>query len=716
MTNLLERKPLKKNGITAFHTSPAFVHPATQYTSPESLVPTLDQSSLGISEKRGQNFPGHLSMIFCIYVIAGILGMTSGVTGENPSVHSKNVVAAPLDMPPVNPLTATCNEGDFLHIQSDRCIPLHTTYGFDNFPEPANEIRLQSCALEELLEAVSVGNRKIFLPDGCTYELGRRDLSLSSNTIIEGAGVDRSLFTCTGTTAFRIHDVSNVIVRNLTVDGLNNQRENRGCGTLVFIDRGADNVLVERLRLRNALGKAVGFRTASRVTVRYSWIEDIWENHGLNADRHFVDIAYYSNYITNVGQSEEHIGYGINSHAAKAEIAGNYVEETDSGVKLMGARYTLFHHNTIIGASSTNPLYRGVWTAVDEQDNVKPVGLIYYANFVDTGGVRPFTIRDGATEIYFGGNIYGNVSHQIPISQGSNVYRCADSTDAILTGDLIQIESRLISLPDSGMGEFDPCALNRSTLSANLNEQPPVIRNQPTNQDIIEGTRTTLTVKAEGSGILTYQWQRRWRSGEWYNIYKATEPSYITWPLRHYNHGNQYRIKIGNEFGEVFSNVVTLSVYPEEACLHTGKEWQSRSIHKQQETFQATFSAIPTANKIDALVGLSRGESRAFTDMAVIIRFAENGYLDIRNGPNYMAEKRVAYQSGERYNFRVAIDIPQKSYTVYVTLPDGEEVRLARDYTFRSEQNQVTQLNAWSIWSGVGHLEVCTLSHPANKD
>lgn len=624
-------------------------------------------------------------------------------------VYPDSVFAGPRFAPPVNPLAATCAEGTFLHIQSNICLRLQTTYGFDEFPEPQTEVRLQSCAVAELRDAVSEGNRKVILPKGCTYELGNQDLRLKDNTIIQGAGVDETLFTCSGTTAFRIHDVSNVIVRNLTVDGLNNERSNKGCSTLIYIDFGADNVLVERLRLRNGLGKGVGFRTATRVTVRYSWVERMWNDHGLNADKRFENIAYYSNYITNVGQSDGNIGYGINSHAAKAEIAGNYVENTDSGVKLMGARYTLFHHNSVIGASASNPLYRGVWTAIDNKDNVLPVGIIYYANFIDTGGVRPFSVLDGAMDIYFAGNGYGNVSNHIPVSKGSTVYQCADTTDSVLTGDLKMVKSRRITFPDSGMGEFDPCSLNRPDASNEQGHLSPFIIKQPGSQYVSEGNSATLSVSALGSTPLTYQWQIRFGSGKWINIYNATDSFYTPRVLTQQNNVIRYRVRISNEFGEVLSDVVTISGSHTSACSTASDVWKSGPLSLQSEQFRANFSATPSAANIDGLIGLSKGESKTFSDLAVIVRFAKTGYIEARDGSEYRADTTVRYDKGATYQFRMEVDVGRRLYNVYVTSPGGSELRLAMDYKFRNEQRTVTSLDSWNIWDGIGELAVCEI-------
>lgn len=634
--------------------------------------------------------------------------------------------------PPVDPLLAVCPEGEFLHIQSGGCFPLHTTYGFDGFSEPETLIELQSCDVQELRQAVSQGNRRVLLKRGCQYDLGSTDLRIKSNTVIDGnslytvgasssssaAGQNdattETVITCTRTTAFRIHDVTNVIIRNLTIDGLNNQQPNQGCGTLVFIDRGADNVLVERLRLINGLGKGVGFRTASRVTVRYSWVQDMWDDHGLNADKRFVDIAYYSNYITNVGTSHGKIGYGINSHATKAEIAGNYIENTDSGIKLMGARYTLLHHNTVIGASSENPLYRGVWTAIDDKDGVRPESLVYYENLIDTDGVRPFSVLDGATDIYFAGNRYGNVSKFIPISDGSSVYQCIDSTDADLEGSLIEIDHRFVTFPDSGMGEFDPCALQSVQATRSSSTLAPIILQEPENQHISEGESATLQVTATGSGPIVYQWQRRFSNGKWYSLYNGNGATYTTRPLQGYNNGNQYRVKVWSEFGGTLSRVVTLSIAPTDACVSPNAEWQNRPMRPQHGRFRATFLATPADIPMDALIGMNDGNAARFSDAAVIVRFAESGRIDVRDGLGYRADVDVAYVADETLHFRVEVDVDKGIYSVYVAPYEegaiqGEEIEIADDFAFRSEQKTVEKLDRWSFWAGEGRLEVCDL-------
>ena len=89
----------------------------------------------------------------------------------------------------------------------------------------------------------------------------------------------------------------------------------------------------------------------------------------------------------------------------------------------------------------------------------------------------------------------------------------------------------------------------------------PVITQQPTNFSAPNGTQTTISVTATGTG-LQYQWEyRKSSSGAWTNSIAASANSRIfTVNARTAINGYQYRCRVSNSAGEVYTNVVTLTV------------------------------------------------------------------------------------------------------------------------------------------------------------
>ena len=91
-------------------------------------------------------------------------------------------------------------------------------------------------------------------------------------------------------------------------------------------------------------------------------------------------------------------------------------------------------------------------------------------------------------------------------------------------------------------------------------KQPPVITGQPTSQTVNAGDTASFTVTATGAA--SYQWQcRTSASGSWYN---STAASAATANMRikatAARNGYQYRCRITNEDGSVYTVVVTLTV------------------------------------------------------------------------------------------------------------------------------------------------------------
>jgi hypothetical protein len=79
-------------------------------------------------------------------------------------------------------------------------------------------------------------------------------------------------------------------------------------------------------------------------------------------------------------------------------------------------------------------------------------------------------------------------------------------------------------------------------------------------------------------------------------------------------------------------------------------------------------------------------------DVAAIVRFNDGGTIDVRNGGVFAAEQKLPYSAGKTYRVRMVIDIPKKTYSVFVTPAGQAEVTLATNYAFRSGQGSVQSL------------------------
>lgn len=140
----------------------------------------------------------------------------------------------------------------------------------------------------------------------------------------------------------------------------------------------------------------------------------------------------------------------------------------------------------------------------------------------------------------------------------------------------------------------------------------------------------------------------------------------------------------------------------------------------------AEFTSIPQTANMDGVIGLSNGTSGSYTDLAAIIRFNTNGTIDAVNGSSYSATNSISYSAGRSYLFRLEVDLGNHVYDAYVTPSGGSTRLLADNFSFRSEQSSVNQLNNLGMYvTGTsGSVQTCdftinsstTLPGDANSD
>jgi hypothetical protein len=113
---------------------------------------------------------------------------------------------------------------------------------------------------------------------------------------------------------------------------------------------------------------------------------------------------------------------------------------------------------------------------------------------------------------------------------------------------------------------------------------------------------------------------------------------------------------------------------------------------EQTGTFEVSFDATPLADKIDAFTGIAAMTPREAGDVAAIVRFNDQGTIDVRNGGSFRADQNLPYSANQSYRVRMVIDVKTRTYSVFVTPPGQPEIPLARNYAFRSQQAAVRTL------------------------
>jgi hypothetical protein len=113
----------------------------------------------------------------------------------------------------------------------------------------------------------------------------------------------------------------------------------------------------------------------------------------------------------------------------------------------------------------------------------------------------------------------------------------------------------------------------------------------------------------------------------------------------------------------------------------------------QTGTFTATFDATPSASPENGVIGLSKGVATAYSALSCIARFNPTGQIDAYNGTGY-GTSTINYSAGVSYHFRLVVNVPAHTYSVYVTPAGGSEQTVGLNYAFRTTQ---TSLDTWNL-------------------
>ncbi|HQE44080.1 MAG TPA: PKD domain-containing protein [Phycisphaerae bacterium] len=143
--------------------------------------------------------------------------------------------------------------------------------------------------------------------------------------------------------------------------------------------------------------------------------------------------------------------------------------------------------------------------------------------------------------------------------------------------------------------------------------------------------------------------------------------------------------------------------------------WQNTALAPQSGSFTAEFDAVPHGTNIDGLTGLSAVPGTWYDDYSILVRFNVDGRIDCRNGNVYAAATDIPYKAGHSYHFRLEVNVPARTYSVYVTPAGGTEQLVARDAAFRTEQASVSNLANWGICASIGSHTVSNFKITAQE-
>jgi hypothetical protein len=137
-------------------------------------------------------------------------------------------------------------------------------------------------------------------------------------------------------------------------------------------------------------------------------------------------------------------------------------------------------------------------------------------------------------------------------------------------------------------------------------------------------------------------------------------------------------------------------------------------------TMVVDLVATPSIENMDGVIGVSSGAADAYNDLAAGIRFYTNGRIEARDGDTYRADAPVGYRVGQHFQVKLAIDLANHTYSVFVRELYGSDpgVELAKGYRFRTQQQAVSRLDhvATIVASSTGRVDTCHSQNlaPAN--
>lgn len=153
-------------------------------------------------------------------------------------------------------------------------------------------------------------------------------------------------------------------------------------------------------------------------------------------------------------------------------------------------------------------------------------------------------------------------------------------------------------------------------------------------------------------------------------------------------------------------SAATVGVYAV-GSITSQTEWTSVAFESRNVTFTYGYDAVPSANNIDTVLGLSGSYPVTdFPQLACAVRFGTSGIIEARNGAAYAAVTQIPYAAGNTYTFRLIVNPATKKYSVTVSTNGGAAVTLAKDYVFRAEQSSLSQLSCMGLISVVGSQTV----------
>ncbi len=433
-----------------------------------------------------------------------------------------------------------CPEGEYYDLNRNGCFPLcMPELGFDYNQFNANVgtqvYTLQNCTqtdLQNLINSIGSNGGIINVP-ACTITLGTK-LFVPGNVIFQGAGIGQTIFNVqAGFTGHVLETkyISNTIIRDLTIDGKNE-------GTQAIVAWYTNNLLIERVEVKNSGRNGIDLRYIQNVTVRYCKAHNTGQFHGISSK----DCSSNSNLATCISQAGNTApgvlwttsyslysnevynngGHGINMHAINGEVAGNYSHDNGYSSKFFDAEDVLIHHNKFENSSSWGTHITSTLNIPDRQ----PRNICFYRNqFIGAQSDYPIRIAVADSEIYLIDNTYsGNANQAIRNSAASGVVQgCSGTQDMTVSIAGTALTNAPGAKCASTCENGPPTCSNYSNAGTIGYTGPLQITGTSHDPDLIFSTTTPT---GGSGGTLEYKWRKQAINSTWTDLNNSNFDSY----------------------------------------------------------------------------------------------------------------------------------------------------------------------------------------------
>jgi hypothetical protein len=136
------------------------------------------------------------------------------------------------------------------------------------------------------------------------------------------------------------------------------------------------------------------------------------------------------------------------------------------------------------------------------------------------------------------------------------------------------------------------------------------------------------------------------------------------------------------------------------------------SYPETTNSYFVEVDTVPAASNIDALIGLASSSPSTYGDLAAILRFNSDGFVDARDGDVYRASQRISYTANHLYTAVFLVNLERGTYSAWLDDPAGNAGTLvASDYRFRTEQAGTRSLGTVGQKADAGVFRTCDVGY-----